>query len=383
MGTFRPLRLASRVLAAAALVACAATPAPIAPIAPAGPSARYADATSWLCLPGRDDACARSTDATEVRPDLSRVVVRDTRAPGAEKVDCFYVYPTVDLRLGAANHEDFADLEPMARTTAAQVARFRNVCTLYAPLYRQITIGTYLRSAEVKRPYTAVAEADVDEAFLHYMRHYNGGRKIVLLGHSQGGEMVVHLLKRFFDGDPKTREQLLLAMPIGWPIEVPKGRATGGTFANVPMCTRAGETACVVAYRSHAVGTDVASKHATPSAGHESVCVNPAELAHGPGRPFSRAFLPTSLVAADSGLGDAATPFVLLRDFYGGACVDGPAGYRYLAVSATPPPGDLRTSPIRFSSLWLRGALGLHLLDYQFAQGDLVDLVAERAGALQ
>ena len=379
---------AALLAGAVALAGCASPPAPLVPTAGPrgadGARASYADPSRWLCLPGRDDACARSIDATEIRPDRSSVVVRDTRSPDADKVDCFYVYPTVDLRLGAANHEDFTDQEPIARTTAAQVARFRSVCTLYAPLYRQITIGTYLRADAVKRPYTAVAEADIDEAFQHYLKHYNGGRKFVLLGHSQGAEMVVHLLKRFFDGDPKLREQLLLAMPIGWPTEVPRGRTVGGTFASVPMCTHAGEIGCVVAYRSHAVGSDVASKHAVPSPGNESICVNPAELAHGPGRPFSRAFLPTALVARDSDVADVATPFVLLRDFYGGACTDGPAGYRYLAMTETPPPGDGRTSPIRFSSLWLRSAaLGLHLLDYQFAQGDLIDLVAERAAALR
>ncbi len=365
------------IAAASVLGACARAPAPIAPDGAA--QARYAEGKSWLCLPGRDDACARSLDATELRFDGTRVVVRDTKAPGADDVDCFYVYPTVDLSLGAANHEDFTDLAPMTRVTVAQAARFRNVCTLYVPLYRQITIGAYLRAPDVKRAYTAVAEADVDQAFAQYLRSYNGGRKIVLVGHSQGGEMVVHLLQRFFDRDPELRARLLLAMPIGWLVEVPKGKTVGGSFANVPVCTRAGETGCVVAYRSFAAGSEPESKRATPAEGNDAVCVNPAELAHGPGHAFSRAFLPMGLVAGDAGLDAVTTPFVLLRDFYGGTCKDGPRGTRYLAVSSAPATGDRRTTPIRFSSLWLRGELGLHLLDMQFAQGDLLDLVAERA----
>jgi len=87
-----------------------------------------------------------NVDATELRPDGSRVVVRGARAPTAAKVDCFYVYPTVDLRLDAANHEDFSDLAPRTRRDRAQAARFAEACTLYVPWYRQITIGTYLRS---------------------------------------------------------------------------------------------------------------------------------------------------------------------------------------------------------------------------------------------
>jgi len=107
MPSFRPSRARLRararalafVAAGAALSAsgCARPPAPIAPSPTSalatrgGASERYADPASWLCLPGRDDACARSVDATEIRPDLTRVVVRDTRAPGADQVDCFYV----------------------------------------------------------------------------------------------------------------------------------------------------------------------------------------------------------------------------------------------------------------------------------------------------
>src|SRR5262249_7243786 len=163
------------------LLACSHPPAK----APAPPE-HYADERAWLCLPGRDDACARNADATEIAPDGTRVVVRDTPAPGADKVDCFYVYPTVDLRMGSANHDDFRDSGPMARATFVQAARFRSACRLFVPLYRQITFGTYLRSAETKKPYTDVAFSDVRDAFAQYLSRYNEGRKIVVLGHSQG-----------------------------------------------------------------------------------------------------------------------------------------------------------------------------------------------------
>ena len=83
------------------------------------------------------------------------------------------------------------------------------------------------------------------------------------------------------------------------------------------------------------------------------------------------------------GVDDVTSPFVLLRDFYSARCVAGRDGYRYLAVSETRRPGDQRRSPLDLSSSLFRTDLGLHLLDYQLAQGDLVDLVAERAAALR
>lgn len=373
---------------APAFVGCASAPPPVSPAPPVTlhspftgfSSAHYRDPKTWLCLPGRSDACAEDLDATELRPDGTRVEVRDKPAPGADQVDCFYVYPTVDLRMGPGNHEDFDDLSAIARTTVSQAARFRTTCRLYVPLYRQTTFGTYLRGEEARRPYREVAVSDVVDAFLHYMGQYNQGRKIVLVGHSQGGEMVVELLKRFFDHDPVMRERLLLAMPIGWPMDVAPGQTKGGTFENLPVCSHAGETGCVVGYRSYAAGEAVRVGTAVPSPGRESVCVNPPELAHGK-TSFSRTFFhkppaPLSLVGMDG----MATPFVMTRDLYTGQCVDGPNGLRYLTVAMTP--GDRRTSPVNLALPFLHGVLGYHLFDMQFPQGDLVDLVAERAGAL-
>jgi hypothetical protein len=78
------------------------------------------------------------------------------------------------------------------------------------------------------------------------------------------------------------------------------------------------------------------------------------------------------------GVEGVTTPFVMLRDFYAGRCTSRPDGFRYLAVSTVGGTGDTRVSPIDFAIRWLRGKLGLHVLDFQLEQGDLVDLVAHR-----
>jgi hypothetical protein len=74
-----------------------------------------------------------------------------------------------------------------------------------------------------------------------------------------------------------------------------------------------------------------------------------------------------------------ATPFLLLRNFYAGRCVSGPNGVRDLEVSGTPSPGDARTSPVDLDAWYFGTKLGLHVLDLQIPQGDLVDLVTARA----
>jgi hypothetical protein len=335
-------------------------------------------------LPGRTDSCAVDLGATRVEPDGSTHVEPLVRRPGADAVDCFYVYPTVDMSLAAGNHTDFSNLDAIRSTTLAQAARFRAVCNLYVPLYRQTTIGSYVLGTDVRRPYREVALSDVVDAFLHYMGTYNRGHKIVLLGHSQGAEMVIALLQRFFDDDARAREALLLAMPIGSPMEVEPGRTTGGTFSHLPVCTRAGETACVVGYRSYDGEHEVKPPgRDLPTAGRESVCVNPAELAHGTER-LAQAVFPTERASEKQlhALGDPKTPYVIFGGFFGARCISGESGFRYLGVFSTPPAGDRRASPVDLSSGWMHTEMGLHLYDMQFTQGDLIDLVAQRAERL-
>jgi len=80
----------------------------------------------------------------------------------------------------------------------------------------------------------------------------------------------------------------------------------------------------------------------------------------------------------------ATTPFIVLRDYYTAWCVDRPDGFSYLAVTPDPSPGDTRASPIdlegvRWRQQFARVQLGLHILDFQFTQDDLVKLVAHKA----
>jgi hypothetical protein len=374
------------------LASTACTPVgPTAPTATATVPVEAPDppaATQWLCRPDRagDPCLGADLDATVLRPDGTRAVAHE-RPAAHPSVDCFYVYPTVDLRLRPGNHEDLGDDAAALRTTLTQVGRFGETCALWVPLYRQVTLGTYLRPAagEGLEHGLDVAFSDVERAFREYLAQ-SGARKIVLVGHSQGAAMIVRLLRRFFDHDPAMQARLLLAMPIGGVVTVPIGATTGGTFDRLPICTRAGETGCVVAYRTFAAGEPAQRGREPIPPGQHAVCVDPAALDAAPGgsallsrayfplRPGSRRFL--------VGVDDVTTPFIEVPAFYAARCVAGPDGYDHLEVSDRPPPGDPRTSPVDFARTWPHfGKLGLHVLDMQLAQGDLIDLIARRAPA--
>jgi hypothetical protein len=345
---------------------CAAAPPP--PVEPD----HYRDPTAWLCLPGRaNDPCSRDLATTEIRPDGTRAAKAPTEPL---PIDCFYVYPTVDLRLRAANHTDFSDVGSITTTTRAQVARFSSVCSIYAPLYRQVTIGSYVRGGERLDDGLAAAYADVAAAFRAYLAHFDRGRRIVLIGHSQGAEMVSRLVDEFFDRDPAMRARLVVAMPIGGKVEVASGRDVGGTFANIPLCRALGQTGCVVAFRSYRDDGTFAHLDAEP-AGRELACVNPGSLAD-PARqaPLDAAY-PTGNVAGVDGV---TTPYVSFPALYAGRCAEAPGGNRVLAITEI---SSARTSPTDLSKLRFSTKLGTHIIDLQIAQDDLIEIVQRAAQA--
>ena len=103
-------------------------------------------------------------------------------------IDCFYVYPTVsDQTTENAN----LDIDPEEKAVAVQqAARFSQVCKVYAPMYRQITLKTINSAGRhhgwARRQARDLAYGDVLSAWQDYLAHYNNGRGVVLIGHSQG-----------------------------------------------------------------------------------------------------------------------------------------------------------------------------------------------------
>ena len=104
----------------------------------------YADGKTWLCRPGRQDACAIDHSTTVVAADgkLSKETwTADSNAP----IDCFYVYPTIstDPTPNSDMNADPAELNVIKQ----QFARFASKCKPYAPLYRQVTLVGLRRTA--------------------------------------------------------------------------------------------------------------------------------------------------------------------------------------------------------------------------------------------
>jgi hypothetical protein len=330
--------------------------------------AAYLEPQWWVCRPDLpSDGCRGDLATTVLLADGSRVI--EPHAPAHDAtIDCFYIYPTVDLSLVPGNHVDFTDLAKIRATAAAQIARFSEVCNVYAPLYRQATIATYFATKGDQTKFFDVAYSDIAEAFHAYLTHFDRGHRIVIIGHSQGSQMAARLLNDLFDQDPAMRARLLVAMPIGFTVEIPNAAATGGTFQHLAPCTRVDETQCIVSYLTIADGDSPNKLTNKVPEGRHALCVDPTD------RPTLR----ESVFPVTSKKLGVTTPYVSLRDFYRAHCTDDPHGRNYLAISEMP--DDPRPHLIDLGKSM--GGLGLHKYDLQFTQGDLIELIRAKAASL-
>lgn len=347
----------------------------------AGPTDRADPAgTVWLCRPGvSPDPCAGDLSVTVVDAGGARTV--RPAVPAADPpFDCFYVYPTV-----STERSTNSDLSVQPAETAAarsQVAQFSRVCRVWAPMYRQSTVRSILAGPAVSGPALQRAYESLSTAWSDYLQHYNDGRPVVFIGHSQGAVMLIDLLRSRIDPDPALRSRTVLAILAGGNVVVPPGGTAGPTFANLPLCTTSGQTGCVIAYSTFpsqppadayfgVPGQGVSlSWGQTARSGLEVACVNPADL----GSSGSPAPLQPIFPASASGLQPApATPYVSYPALYRAACRS--AGRAtWLQVSAPAADGDRRP---RVSQV-LGPAWGYHVDDVNLTLGNLV---ADVAGA--
>ena len=155
--------------------------------------ARLCKPESWLCLPGRTDICTTPLKTTALNPNGYGSTGQSEVSKDA--VDCFVVYPTVSRDSGMNSDLKPGEGEEKA-VIVGQFARFAGSCRIFAPVYRQMTLGAVAASAagaDVTKP-AILAYSDVRSAWKEYLAKYNKGRPYVLLGHSQGSLMLQQLL---------------------------------------------------------------------------------------------------------------------------------------------------------------------------------------------
>jgi hypothetical protein len=378
---FRVLVLGTAVFACA-LAACGGSKHKSVP-APSAAADRWG--TVWLCRPGeRDNPCLSDLTTTVVAPNGGTRVER--LAPAADPpVDCFYVYPTISAErtVNANLAIGFRERE----VALAQVARFSQVCRVYAPVYRQITLSALEHPALITRRNALLAYQSVLAAFRTYLAHYNRGRGVVFIGHSQGAAILIRLLRRQVDDVPGLRRRLVSAFLLGGNATVAAGRTTGGDFRHIPACTSTREAGCVVAYSSFAgrpprnsqFGRTTSDAGVALLAPHDRsprlriMCVNPASPEGGTGR--LEPALPSLLLAllATKGIPAVSTAWATLPSRFTARC-ESSKNASWLQI-------NLRAGRPSILTRLRDSTLGLHALDVTIALDNLVQLVREQTHA--
>jgi len=379
--------LAVGVLAGPELHAQTAAPAPV--------RNDYADPRTWLCKPGRQDACAIDLNSTIIAADGS-TRLHPFKADPRPSIDCFYVYPTV-----SNDPTPNSDMNPGPEELSVikqQFARYAAVCRPFAPMYRQVTL-TALKAGMLGKPMAvdrALGLNDVKDAWTYYLEHDNHGRGVVLIGHSQGSGVLIQLVKTEIDGKP-VQAKIVSIILGGARLQVPVGKDVGGDFKSIPLCRSPDELHCAINFASFRADAPPPSDSlfgGASGAGLEAACVNPAAL--GGGRGSLHAYLAsgaeTIAAGADAETPRAwtdpptpiTTPFVEVPGMLSSECSKDASGKTYLSIITNPNPGGKRTSEY-VGDVVIGGKVqrnwGLHLIDMNLAMGNLIDDIRLEAAA--
>ncbi len=331
----------------------------------------------WLCRPGIvSDPCTSSLRTTSIPASGPRTASAPVPAANAP-FDCFYVYPTVSTEL--SENADLAVQHAEVAVAINQASPFSPLCRVWAPMYRQRTVFSLLSGLGNDPAADNVAYQSILAAWRDYLTHYNDGRPIIFIGHSQGAAMLIRLLSSQVDPSPQLRARTVSAIIAGGNVTVPTGRDVGSTFQHLPLCTSSIETSCVIAFSTFpslpppnsdfgrpGQGVSLQSGQTTRT-GVQVACVNPANLANGSG-----SLVPFFLTKTTSPPPPVVTtPWVTYPNLYSASCHNS-GGASWLQVTTTSRTRDAR--PVITETLG--PAWGFHLDDINLTLGNLVHDVA-------
>jgi hypothetical protein len=170
-------------------------------------------------------SCSNSTEKSVSDIDYSDNINWAYLAEAVYDVDVFFVAPTVFMGDDSTYNLDISnpDLrENFKGSVNMEKGIYDHQTNFYSPYYRQAGLNCYrIRGYNNKSDNKQVNNAyemayiDIAASFDHYLSISD--RDFVLAGFSQGGEMLLRLMKDKF-GDKKLQDRLIAAYLIGWRV---------------------------------------------------------------------------------------------------------------------------------------------------------------------
>ena len=260
----------------------------------------YMRRDTWLARPDtRDDP------ALWLPPGVART------PPGDAEI--FFVPPTTFLekdRWNAPYDDPRADARARV-LVRSQASAFSGVGRVWAPRYRQATVGAFLAAGPDSTRALDLAYRDVERAFHAFVAQIPPETPIILAAHSQGSFHLMRLLAERIAGTGTAR-RVVAAYLVGWPVSVGADLPALG----MPACTGRQEARCVLSWESFAEPADASQQRVlydagtgltgAPRAGTPPLCVDPLSGIAGGASPASAN--PGALVPSPDYAGATLTP---------------------------------------------------------------------------
>lgn len=245
----------------------------------------YEDPALWYSRPGMG-----VTDPARWQPAM-RGEAGNIPSPAEVKPiehAVFFVHPTSFLDRSAWNAPlGDAEAERVAKLYVRGMASpFNAADEIWAPRYRQATMGAFLTDQPEGQQAIDAAYQDVAQAYAYFRESLDADTPIVLVGHSQGALHLLRLLREEIAGSTDV-ERMAAAYIIGWPISLDHDLS----LLPMPACGGTDEAGCIMSWSSFAEPADPSEVLDTygKSIGFDGeargdsaiVCTNPLTGTHG------------------------------------------------------------------------------------------------------
>ncbi len=205
-------------------------------------SGAYAGYDRWIARPGMgaNDPAMWVPSGLEEDADALAVPV-------------FFVHPTSYFEKAQWNapDDDAKSRDLAALFVRGMASPFNKSVDVWAPRYRQATIGAFLTDKPEGQKALDLAYGDVLAAFDRFIATVDPKKPIVLSGHSQGAYHLRRLLRDRVAGKPLA-SRIAAAYLIGWPVAVDEDLPQTGLLA----CASPEQTGCIVSWLTVAEPAD-------------------------------------------------------------------------------------------------------------------------------
>jgi len=168
---------------------------------------------AFVILSSQYPAFASATDYSDPNYWLSIPKTID------KEVDVFYLCPTAwtdtdNTNPNVCEIDNPTLLKGAPSAFARQATAFETVGNIYAPYYRQANSSPVDRLKVI----AGTPTTDGIAAFDYYIKNFNNGRPYILVGHSQGANVLSNLLASYMKDHPDVYKRMIAAYVIGFPV---------------------------------------------------------------------------------------------------------------------------------------------------------------------